>query len=150
MYYPKSQIKTNLYTNGKEFQIESSQQEYKGYYFITSKQEAYTGKTPQDKPNNRLSPISSLSGVGLISNEDELLSNSYYLINDSYYNANRLSTKRAAPRTPIQTLGKPTDKDIQNGFFNRYFVKKGNEFKFIEVSKEEHLKFQNQDTSVQW
>jgi hypothetical protein len=65
-------------------------------------------------------------------------------------NAKGLSTKRNAPRAPIQTLGKPTDKDIQNGFFYRYFVKKGNEGRFIEISKEEHLKFQNKDTSVQW
>ena len=151
MYYPKSQIKEKLYTNGGEFQLESSQQEYRGYYFVTSKQEAYTGKNPQDKPNNKLTPISSISMNGEASfKEDGFIPDTYYLINDSYYRAKNLSLNRKSPRPPIQTLGKPTDKDIQNGFFNRYFVKKGNEFKFIEISKEEYNKFKNQDTLVQW
>lgn len=151
MYYPKSQIKEKLYTNGGELQLENSQQEYKGYYFLTSKQEAYTGKNPQDKPNNRLVPISNVSmNEEAIFKEDGFIPDSYYFINDSYYNAKGLPLNRRAPRRPIQTLNRPTDKDIQNGFFNRYFVKKGNEFKFIEISKEEHLKFQNKDTSVQW
>jgi hypothetical protein len=55
MYYPKSQIKENLYTNGGELQLADTLQEYKGYYYITSQQiEVYTGKNTQDKPNNRL------------------------------------------------------------------------------------------------
>lgn len=151
MYFPKSQIKENLHTNGGEFQLANSKQEYRGYYFITSKQEAYTGKNTQDKPNNKLIAISSLpTNKESILKEDEVLPTDYYLINDSYYNAKGLSTKRLAPRAPIQTLGKPTDKDIQNGFFNRYFVKKGNEFRFIEISKDEYNYFRSQNSRVQW
>lgn len=151
MYYPKSQIKSNQYTNGGEFQLASTGREYIGYYFLTSKQEAYTGKSPNDKPNNRLISITSISiNNKNLQKESEPLGNNYYLINDSYYKAKGFDLKRTSPRSPIQTLGKPTDKDIQNGFFNRYFVKKGNEFKFIEISKAEYDKFKNQDTSVQW
>lgn len=51
MYYPKSQIKTNLYTNGDEFVFLSNQQPYTGYYFKTSTGQYFTGKTPDDRPN---------------------------------------------------------------------------------------------------
>ena len=36
MYYPKSQIKTDLYTNGKKFITSRDGNEYQGYYFSTS------------------------------------------------------------------------------------------------------------------
>lgn len=152
MYYPKSQIKEKQYTNGGEFIISSTKKDYTGYYFSTSKGEYFTGKNPNDKPNNQLilsvSPIQNVTSDPIVEPFDAV--ENYYLIDDSYYKAKGLATKRNAPRAPIQTLGKPTDKDIQNGFFYRYFVKKGNEFKFIEISKEEYNKFKNQDTSVQW
>ena len=45
-YYPKSQIKTGLYTKGNEFIISNNKESYKGYYWVTSTGEFYTGKTP--------------------------------------------------------------------------------------------------------
>ena len=37
MYYPKSQIKPNLYTNGEEFILSTTKETYKGpYYKISS------------------------------------------------------------------------------------------------------------------
>jgi hypothetical protein len=55
MYYPKSQIKTNLYTNGGEFSNSITNQPYQGYYYETSNGQLYTGKNPQDGPNILLS-----------------------------------------------------------------------------------------------
>ena len=54
MYYPKSQITTNLSTNGKEFQIVGKSEYYIGSYFKTSDGKFYTGKTPQDGVNKLL------------------------------------------------------------------------------------------------
>ena len=34
MYYPKSQIKTNLYTNGDKFALASTNETYTGYYYV--------------------------------------------------------------------------------------------------------------------
>lgn len=152
IYYPKSQIKENQYTNGGELQLISTKEEYKGYYYIVSSNKFFSGKNPQDKPSIELEEITSseLTEITSTDNSIEYLPSNYYIIDSNYYKSKKLSEKRNAPRPPIQTLGKPTDKDIQNGFFNRYFVKKGNEFKFIEISKEEYNKFKNQDTSVQW
>jgi hypothetical protein len=52
MYYPKSQIKTNLYTNGYEFTTTptNTTNSYSGYYWKTSNGKYFTGKTPQDLP----------------------------------------------------------------------------------------------------
>ena len=58
MYFPLSQITPNLYTNGNEFIIQSTQQPYIGYYFKTSKGQFYTGRTPSDSPNLLLIPSS--------------------------------------------------------------------------------------------
>ena len=57
MYYPKSQIKTNLYTNGDKFAIASTDEAYTGYYYTVSGNEFYTGKNPNDTPNELLIPI---------------------------------------------------------------------------------------------
>ena len=47
MYYPKSQIKPNLYTSGNEYALESTpNNSYKGHYYKTSIGKSYTGKTP--------------------------------------------------------------------------------------------------------
>ena len=152
-YYPKSQIKENQYTNGGEFVIVSSQENYLGYYWSTSKGEFFTGKTPNDKPTQKIQVASKIPALEKTKSKTptiEPFPDSYFIVDDAYYQSKGLSKYRDAPRMPIQTLGKPTDKDIQNGFFNRYFVKKGNEFKFVEISKEEYNKFKDKDTSVQW
>ena len=57
-YYPLSQIKTNLYTNGEEFQTSTTSQPYKGFYYTLSNGKKYIGKTPEDGPNQELTVIS--------------------------------------------------------------------------------------------
>ena len=57
MYYPKSQIKPNLYTNGGEFAYANTNQEYIGYYFKTSTGKYFTGRNQDDRPNDELLSI---------------------------------------------------------------------------------------------
>ena len=59
-YFPKSQIKPNLYTNGDEFSISITKQPYKGFYYEISSGQKFTGKTPGDGLNQLLVPISPL------------------------------------------------------------------------------------------
>ena len=54
MYYPKSQITPNLYTNGNEYIILSNRSNYVGYYFTTSDNKIFSGRNPNDKPNFEL------------------------------------------------------------------------------------------------
>ena len=55
MYYPKSQIETNLYTAGSEFSTIADGREYIGVYWRTSKGKYYTGTNPQDSNIKELS-----------------------------------------------------------------------------------------------
>ena len=48
MYYPKSQIQTNLYSNG-DLMVLSTKEAYTGYYWTTSGGRSYSGRTPSSK-----------------------------------------------------------------------------------------------------
>ena len=76
MYFPKSQIKTNLYTSGDEFNILGSNTFYIGHYYSVSNGKFYTGKNPNSGENFELVPNNSPftndlnSDLSLIDNED--------------------------------------------------------------------------------
>ena len=54
MYFPKSQIETDLYTAGAEFRTVTDSQEYIGNYWRTSQGLYFSGKNPQD---NNVQPL---------------------------------------------------------------------------------------------
>jgi len=145
MYYPKSQIKPNLYTNGGEFILSTTKENYKGNYYKVSSGKLYSGKNPTDKPNILLTLLDSNSpeefkqtfNPDLITTQDDLSNGSYPL------------------NPPIRTIPLfnptlPTDQDKQNGQFNRYFCKKTNELKYLEIDKETHTKLQAKDLKIAW
>lgn len=168
MYYPKSQIIENLYTNGGELKPYNSKDEYKGYYFKTSTGEFFTGKNPKDKPNTPLelidplgnelsSPSSKINNKQnkknpkkYTSKESEPLATNHYIINDAYYNAKSIPINRGeAPRKPISSVNYPTDDDYKLGKYTRYFVKKSNQNHFIEINKDEYNLFKEKNNTVQ-
>jgi hypothetical protein len=67
MYYPKYQVKTNLYTNGGDFILLNNSTQYKGYYYETSDGRYFSGKTPNESPSfeivkvNQNEPTTNLS-----------------------------------------------------------------------------------------
>lgn len=145
MYYPKSQIKTNLYTKGEEFTIGSSQDIYIGYYYQTSNGQFYTGKTPNNnQPNLPLflinSPLDPSSTTKKFSN--------FWTSNFTQYKPKIL--KKPPPSPPTSTYPIPTYINYQTGEFERYFLKKSNEAKFIEISKEDYEMYINKDNSVSY
>lgn len=145
MYYPLSQITSNLYTNGNEFAYLSNNQPYIGYYWKTSKGKYYTGKTPQDTPISEL--------ILLSFNE----ANASQLI-DSYYNQDAVTpvkyinlTNPPSPSSlPIFSPTLPTQQDYTNGEMRRYFCKKTNEIIYLEVSKDTYDKLVGQDSKILW
>jgi hypothetical protein len=121
MYYPKSQIVTNLSSNG-DLEYKSDNTPYFGFYYKLSNGKLFTGKTPQDGPNKEL----------IIPPPDGEIST----INDG--------------KVPIYYLNYPTEQDYQNGTFPRYFCKKANELIYIEISKDTFDKLTNQDPNIYW
>lgn len=134
-YYPKSQIKTNLYTKGNDFITLLDKKTYIGYYWETSTGKYYTGKSPEDTPNYELIVNSN--------QEDGEETNSYYVVNPSYFNAKSISYNKKASSVSKQYSPQPTQENYNNGYVDRYFIKKNNEYVYIEISYDEYLKYTN-------
>lgn len=127
-YYPKSQIQTDLFTKGKQLRVVSSKDEYKGYYWKTSKGEYFSGKNPYDG-----SPIS----LELIPSIPDSTFNTivYNKGNDVYNNLKKVDITQVL-LTPSYVKPSPTQKDYSIGNFTRYFAKKTNKNFYIETSKD--------------
>jgi hypothetical protein len=131
MYYPKSQIKTNLYTNGNELSTSTDNKSYSGYYYEISTGGKYTGKSPQDGPNillmpieNPINPSEPLKQSDINFGDNIILYSSDPLYLQSQY------TKRSIP---LFNPTIPTTENQQQGQFNRYFCKKTNENRYLEI-----------------
>jgi hypothetical protein len=151
MYLPKSQIKTNLYTNGGDFILKNSSSSYKGYYYKTSNGKYFSGKTPNESPTFELIQINPNESPTNLSNDlqiENIPTDNYYIIQDEYLNSTSLIFPQSPPSPPKHSHPIVTENDYKLGEFQRYFVKKSNESKFIEISKEDYQKYINQDRDI--
>jgi len=172
-YYPKSQIKTNIYTNGNEYVLSTTNQPYKGYYYLTSSGKTYTGKKPTSSPSIEIilyskvlnySPQSpnidglsfSLNGDNMAPNRMYVSSNEPQILKNPPLGVNNISSYSPPSQvhlnryTPIFSPVYPTNQDFENGSFKRYFCKKNNELKYIEIDQYFYTKLLNQDKDVAW
>ena len=147
MYYPKSQIKTNLFTNGGEFILSTTNQEYIGNYYKISSGKRYTGISPSNPPNILLNEIPPLTQISHDPQFQFLIQQNLiqsFLITPNY-------TKTSPDRLiPLFNPTLPTPQEKQNGQYTRYFCKKTNELKYLEIDKETHTKLQAKDLQIAW
>ena len=154
MYFPKSQITTNLSTNGKEFKIIGSDRFYIGFYFSTSDGKYYTGKTPQDGDNLLLSKDESRDG-----NEESPTTfndNITPISTEKLNSLNNRSTlppflKLKNPISPIPPKGNivfPTEGEYETGEYQRYFLKHNVNNNYLEVNQTTYNNFFNQNPIV--
>jgi hypothetical protein len=143
MYYPKSQVTTNLYSNN-EFTVISTGEVYTGPYWKNSLGKYYTGTTPQDLPSLELSSIISFDNEPVILNSintsaevyDALIAPSY---DKTIYEFSKQSTsENPTGLVPVYSPMTPTQQDYQAGEFRRYFCKKTNEVIYIEINKAQY------------
>lgn len=140
MYFPKSQITPDLYTNGGEFILTSTNQNYIGYYYKVTNGEIYTGKTPEDGDNILLKiaftapPIETETSLQPIKTYPSL-----------YYN--KPTPLKYLPYSNPQS---PSPTDIEAGKFMRYFAKKTNELKYLEINQETYTELSTQSQSIAW
>jgi hypothetical protein len=150
MYFPKSQIKSNLYTNGGEYILSTTQQDYTGYYYETSSGQRYTGKTPQDGVNIPL--LSTNSTLKNVPPTNPLEDFPIELI-DEESNLNYLNIQQLPPNIrfiPQYNPTQPTQQDQNLGVFQRYFCKKNNELKYLEIDKSTHDKLKSKQQDIAW
>jgi hypothetical protein len=150
MYYPKSQVKTNLYTNGDEFVYISNKQPYQGYYFKTSTGQYYTGKNADDRPNFELTQnlATAETTINTTKSDYSVIINTD-LNNNSTYN-NLIPPPPAVLISPAYNAPEPTLQDYQIGEFRRYFCKKGNEILYLEIDKDTYDKLIAKDPQYQF
>ena len=108
MFYPISQIKTNLYTNGGEYVYANNKLPYSGDYFITGDNKIYTGKNPNNKPNNLLI-LNKVNEITPSRSGSEARPQSYYLVDDYYYYAKGID---------VNSIGVPTLKYPRKNLIN--------------------------------
>jgi hypothetical protein len=152
MYYPKSQIKTDLFTNGKEYILSTTKEEYKGYYYELSNGNKYSGKSPQEGNNILLLPPEDIFfdiNSSILTPEADSFSspiNNLIVPQDLIPNS---------PPPPIRSLPQfnptlPTPSEQSLGVFTRYFCKKNNELKYIETNKTTYDQLKSKDSKIAW
>jgi len=140
-YFPLSQIKTNLYSNG-EFVQSNNQELYTGYYWKNSLGKYYTGKSPQDEPTIELLPIpDSFRQTDIIESTPSL---------DTITYSDTTQTQTPTSNIPPYFATLPTEQDYQIGEFRRYFCKKSNEILYIEISKTSYDLLETKSDSLLW
>jgi len=140
-YFPLSQIKTNLYSNG-EFVQSNNQELYTGYYWKNSLGKYYTGKSPQDEPTIELLPIpDSFRQTDIIESTPSL---------DTIAYSDTTQTQPPTSNIPPYFVTLPTEQDYQIGEFRRYFCKKSNEILYIEISKTSYDLLETKSDSLLW
>lgn len=160
-YYPLSQIKANLHTNGKEFTLTPDNPDptvsYSGYYWKTSDGKYYTGRTPQDLPTQQLYPIQSVDTAKYpnvqtspelsyitSTNSDGIDVNSLIYNNIKNINPNQVTI------IPTYSPSYPTTQDYQAGEFRRFFCKKTNEIQYVEINNEQYNLLTRKDPQIMW
>jgi hypothetical protein len=145
MYYPKSKIITDLYTNGGEYAIKINRAPYIGFYHKLYDGKIFTGKNPDDSDIKELikQGYAIEEGGGYIDNNGiiEKVIDINGLVYNNLKNLSLLETKLY----PLSYYPHPTPDEYKLGEFQRYFVKKVNELIYLEIDEETFTSIKNKD-----
>ncbi len=170
MYFPKAQIKSNLYTNGEELVYKEGLNSYSGYYFSVSSGKFYTGAypsnssielikslTPNSKtPINIVNPYESdytpVYGLGEDQEFTPTTTKSYVIggnlgdrKNQRYIGLTSIPKRKTIP---IPYNSKLTAKETTQEEYFRYFAKSNSQNIYTEIDKVSFEKFLSQDPTV--
>ncbi len=161
-YYPKSQIKTNLYTEGRKYALSTTREEYIGFYYELYTGQKYTGKYPGDGKNIQL--ITSDSYPNKEGNDNIIPENIITVLpfpgesdpstihshNNYVYSTIVTQQKSENRKSPLSVSPSPTLTDYKKGSMNRYFVKKNNQNIYFETTIDDHVLLQKKSSQICW
>ena len=152
MYIPKNKIVPNLFTNGGEYQIKSTKQEYSGFYYKVYNGKIFTKKNPNELNSVELIPITVSNPIDPLKDVTSRINlNSPNPVILKYLNLKKKPTNDDMPKKiPQQSYPNPTQEDYEAGSFTRYFLVKINTNQYTEVSKEIWDKIDSKDSSYLW
>lgn len=147
MYYPKSKIISNLYTNGQELVYTSTERFYTGSYHILSDGRIYTGKNQQDGELKSLKfaeEVQQLDAEAVASStgNKNLNSNTFY---DEIRRRQQINPPKLELLEPKYT--QPT---VKYPILTRYFLRRTNNAIFTEVSLQDYNAIKNRDKKYNW
>jgi hypothetical protein len=166
-YIPKSQIKENQFASGVDWAYVKNNMPYTGFYYMLSNGKAYTGKNPNDPPNEeiintRKEIYSSQENTATLNSDPQVVeyADNYdgYVWEDQFQKANDVSIYGRLTRTdyslrrslPQYTATLPTPEDYDKGMFVRYFVCKVNQLQYLEIDKKTYDNINTQNEIWVW
>ena len=135
IYYPKSHITPNLYSNG-ELAYRDTLAPYTGQYFSTFDNKFFTGNYPGDGSNLELVNLNSAPSFPTPETfEDNNPEDPrFYPQNQDYSTLKKVQYNQGISFTPITFFPSPSTEDYKTGEFTRNFAKKANEEIYYETS----------------
>ena len=150
MYYPKSQIKTGLTSNGN-LAFKATNKPYYGKYFSTSDGKYFSGLNPSNSTVELilLSKSTTPPTFEPFDMDKEGLDLRFGTrSNYKYSTVIGLPDSSPNPLSPVSNFPKPTEEDYKVGEFQRYFCKKTNELFYLEISKNTFQQLTNNDPNI--
>lgn len=134
IYYPKSHITPNLYSNG-ELAYKDTLAPYTGQYFSTFDNKFFTGNYPGDGSNLELVNLNSAPSFPTPESfEDNNPEDPrFYPENQDYSILKKIKYNQGISKPPLPFYSSPTTEDYKTGEFTRYFSKKSNEEVYYET-----------------
>jgi hypothetical protein len=155
MYFPKSKIITDRYTNGGELFYKNTGTPYQGYYHILASGEVFSGKSPTD--GQVLELVYTTNYNDKTPNElntFQVSPTSIFKLYDfgtsklPYDNIRKQNQIEYPPTVLIEpTYIQPT---VSYPSFIRYFVKRVNNVLFIEIDQQQYTSLKSKDRSYNW
>lgn len=142
MYIPRHLTETNLYTNGGEFILSTTRENYRGYYWRDAQNRLFSGKTPDETPRVQLIPANPETDDSEAYTQTTTTQATWL----ASYNSPILN--QLPGRQPVKYRSNPTQEQAEFGVYQRYFVKKSNQLIYFEVNKEEHDLIVGEDASI--
>ena len=136
-YYPKSQIKTDLYTKGDQLRVKSTGENYIGFYWQTSRNEYFSGRTPYSGASVELQKIPVV--------QTPKISTLTYSVGNDAYNKQKGVNIENKLLLPFYQKPSPTQEDYDLGSLIRYFCKRNNENLYVETTKNIYNRIKGKD-----
>lgn len=155
MYYPKSKIIPNQYTNGGELVYKRTNDPYTGYYYILANGQVFTGKTPTDgQPQELVHTTNHNQQPAGQENTFQTSPTSVFKVYDfgtsklPYDNIRKQKQIEYPPTSLVEPVYQKPSPSYPS--FIRYFVKKANSATFVEIDKDQYTSFVSKDSLYNW